>query len=126
MGKANFYYYFSSKKNLLYQIHLDNLKRNFIPILEEAEQLPDPEDWIVLFLRKFTLMNTSDQAGRVFVHEIGSLSKSHQNGILLIWRSAYEILRVAIRELQQTGNREGTKIQRIFSDFPGGLACYFR
>jgi AcrR family transcriptional regulator len=62
MSKANLYYYFSSKEDLLYQIHLDDLKRRFIPIIEEAERLRDPEDRIVLFLRKFTLMCTSSPA----------------------------------------------------------------
>ena len=59
MSKANLYYYCSNKENLLYQIHLNDLRRRFIPILEEAVRLPDPEDRIVFFLRSFAIMCTS-------------------------------------------------------------------
>jgi len=103
MSKANLYYYFSSKEDLLYQIHLDDLKRRFIPILDEAERLADPKERLTLFLRKFTIMCTSSPASRVLVHEIRSLEKNHQNEIMSIWRSAYDIIHMAIKELQQLG-----------------------
>ena len=91
MSKANLYYYFSSKEDLLYQIHLDDLKRRFLPIIEEAERLPDPEDRVVLFLRKFTLMCTSSPASRVLVHEIRSLNEAHYYEITSIWRRGYKV-----------------------------------
>lgn len=103
MSKANLYYYFSSKEDLLYQIHLDFLQKHFIPILDEAEKLPDPANRIVLFLRKFTHLNTSSRANRILVHEVHRLNKSHQNEIELIWRRAYELVRDSIKELQRSG-----------------------
>jgi AcrR family transcriptional regulator len=103
MSKANLYYYCSSKENLLYQVHIDFLQKRFIPILEEAEKLPDPADRIALFLRKFTLLNTSSRANRVLVHEVHRLNSHHQNEIMLIWRRAYNIVRDAIKELQRSG-----------------------
>jgi len=103
MSKANLYYYCSSKENLLYQIHLDFLRNKFIPILNEAEGLPDPANRVALFLRKFALLNTSSRAKRILVHEVHRLDKNHQNEIMAIWRRTYEIVRDAMRELQRSG-----------------------
>jgi AcrR family transcriptional regulator len=103
MSKANLYYYCSSKENLLYQVHMDFLKKRFIPILEEAEKLPDPVNRIAFFLREFTLLNTSSRVNRVVVHEVQRLAKNHQKEIELIWRRAYEIVRDSVRELQKSG-----------------------
>ncbi len=108
MSKPNLYYYCSSKEELLYQIHLDDLQKRFVPILDEAEKIHDPEDRIAHFLRRFTLMCTASPASRVLVHELRSLRKSHQRQISAVWRRAYEIFRGAIKELQQSGRaREG-------------------
>ncbi len=108
MSKPNLYYYCSSKEELLYQIHLDDLQKRFVPILDEAEKIPDPKDRIAHFLRRFTLMCTASPASRVLVHELRSLRKSHQRQISAVWRRAYEIFRGAIKELQQSGRaREG-------------------
>jgi len=117
MSKANLYYYCSSKENLLYQIHLDDLQRRFIPILDEVEKLHDPEERIVFFLRNFALMCTSSPASRVFVHEIRSLKKDHQNEIKSIWRRGYELVRGAIVELQQSG--KARKFRESFLSFLG-------
>lgn len=117
MSQANLYYYCSSKEKLLYQIHLDYLQKYFIPILDEAEKLPDPKDRIIFFLRNFTLLNTSTPAGRLLVHEVRSLNQSHYNEIMVIWRRAYELVREAIKELQQTGNAR--KYRESFLTFLG-------
>ena len=103
MSKANLYYYCSSKESLLYQIHLDFLNNHFIPILDEVERLADPASRVALFLRKFTLLNTSSRANRILVHEVHRLDKNHQNEIVDIWRRSYEIVRDSIRELQRSG-----------------------
>lgn len=117
MSKANLYYYCSSKENLLYQIHLDDLQRRFIPILDKAEKVPDPIDRIAFFLQQFTLMCTSSPASRVLVHEIRSLKKGHQNEIKSIWRRGYECVRGAIGELQQSG--KARKFRDSFLSFLG-------
>ncbi len=103
MSKANLYYYCSSKENLLYQIHLDFLHKRFIPILEEAEKVPDPASRVSFFLRKFTLLNTSSRANRVLVHEVHRLDRNHLNEIVLIWRRAYEMVSDSMKELQRLG-----------------------
>ncbi len=103
MSKANLYYYCASKENLLYQVHIDFLQKRFIPILEEAGRVPDPAERVALFLRKFTLLNTSSRANRVLVHEVHRLDRNHHNEIVLIWRRAYDMVRDALKELQRSG-----------------------
>jgi AcrR family transcriptional regulator len=103
MSKGNLYHYFSSKEDLLYEIQLDFLQKHFIPILEEAEKVPDPADRIAFFLRQVTLLNTSSKANRVLVHEVQRLDKSHQSEIARIWRRGYELVSNSIKKLQQSG-----------------------
>ena len=117
MSKANLYYYFPSKEGLLYEIHLDDLQRRFIPIIEEAENISDPKDRLVFFFRKFTLMCTSSPASRVLIHEIHCLKRSHYNEITAIWRRAYKLIHSAIKELQQSG--KAYKFRESFLTFLG-------
>ena len=103
MSKANLYHYCSSKEDLFYKVHLDYLEKHFIPIIEKAEQLPDPKDRIVFVLRKLTLLNATDKAGRVLVPDIVNLNRSHHSEIVSIWRRAYDIVCNSVKELQQSG-----------------------
>jgi|SRR5271157_1022168 len=105
LRKANLYYYTSSKENLLYEIHLDFLQKHFNPILAEAEQLRDPQEQLEFLLRKFTLMSTHSPASQTLVHEMRSLTKSHQGEILAIWRKGYDLARGAIEKLAKPGER---------------------
>jgi AcrR family transcriptional regulator len=123
MSKPNLYYYCPSKEELLYQIHLDDLQKRFIPILDEAEKIRDPEARIAHFLRRLTLMCAASPAAQVLVHELRSLSKTHQRQISAVWRRAYEIFRGAIKELQQSGR--GRKGRESFLTFLGtGMALW--
>ncbi len=115
MSKANLYYYCSSKENLLYQIHLDFLTKRFLPILKEAEELPDPAERVALFLRKFALLNTSSRANRILVHEVHRLDERHQKEIEIIWRRAYQMVRDSIKELQRSGKAQ--KFRESFLTF---------
>jgi AcrR family transcriptional regulator len=115
MSKATLYYYCSSKENLLYRMHMHYLKKHFIPIFEEAEQMSDPEDRIAFLIRKIALINTSSSAARVLIHEIHSLNKKHIKEINLIWRRVYKLFSTAIRELQLSG--KARKSRKSFLTF---------
>lgn len=103
MSKANLYHYCSSKEDLFYKVHLDYLEKHFIPILEEAERLPDPRDRIAFALRKLTLLNATDKVTRVLIPDIINLNRNHHSEIVSIWRRAYDIVCNSIKELQQSG-----------------------
>ncbi len=121
MSKANLYHYCSSKEDLLYRIHLDYLAKHYVPFLEEAERQPDPRERIALFLRKLALLHTSSKAGRVLLQEIHRLNGNHHNEITLIWRRAYDLMRNAVKELQQSG--KARKMRGSFLAFLGfGMA----
>lgn len=103
MSKANLYHYCSSKEDLFYKVHLAYLEKHFIPIIEEAERLPDPRDRIAFALRKLTLLNATDKATRVLIPDIINLNRNHHSEIVSIWRRAYDIVCNSIKELQQSG-----------------------
>jgi TetR/AcrR family transcriptional regulator len=103
MSKANLYHYCSTKEDLFYKVHLDYLEKHFIPIIEQAEQLPDPKDRIAFALRKLTLLNATDKATRVLIPDIINLNRSHHSEIISIWRRAYDVVYKSIKELQQSG-----------------------
>ena len=121
MSKANLYHYCSSKEDLFYKVHLDYLEKHLIPIIEEAEQLPDPRDRIAFVLRRLTLLNATDKACRVLVPDIVNLNRSHHSEIVSIWRRAYDIVCNSIKELQQSGR--ATKFRESFQTLLGfGMA----
>ena len=121
MSKANLYHYCSSKENLFYKIHLDYLNKNLIPFIEEAEKLPDPKDRIAFVLRRLTILNTTDKAGRVLIPDIINLNRGHHNEIISIWRRAYDVVCNSIKELQQSGRV--AKFRESFQTFLGfGMA----
>ena len=82
MTKANLYHYCSSKETLFYKIHFDYVKKHLIPIIEEAEHLPDPIDRIAFILKRLTILNTTDKATRVLIPDIANLSRGHHSEII--------------------------------------------
>jgi AcrR family transcriptional regulator len=103
MCKASLYHYCSSKEDLFYKVHLNYLEKHLIPIIDGAEQVPDPVDRITFVLKQLTLLTATDKATRVLVPDIINLNRSHHNEIISIWRRAYDVVCNAIRELQRSG-----------------------
>ena len=117
MSKANLYHYCSSKEDLFYKIHLDHLEKHLIPIIGEAENLPDPRERITFVLKQLTLLNTTDKASRVLIPDIINLNRSHHSEIISIWRRAYDVVCNSIKELQQSG--KATKFRESFQALLG-------
>jgi AcrR family transcriptional regulator len=117
MSKANIYHYCSSKEDLFYKIHLDYLKKHFIPIIEQAEQKSDPRDRIALVLRQLTILNATDKAGRVLIPDIINLNRDHHSEISSIWRRAYDVVNNSVKELQRSG--KAAKFRESFQTLLG-------
>lgn len=117
MSKANLYHYCSSKEDLFYQVHMDWMEKHIIPLIEEAEQLPDPRDRIAFVLRQLALLNTMDQASRVLLPDIINLNRSHHTEIISIWRRVYDVVYNSIKELHQSGR--ATKFRESFQTLLG-------
>jgi AcrR family transcriptional regulator len=113
LTKAGLYHYFQSKEELLFFLHQHNMEVNFIPVLDAAEKIADPEKRIAYFLKHYTESSlTKNAAAKVLIHEINRLQPEHQKIIKKTWRRAFNILRNAISELDSAG-----KIKRINKTF---------
>ena len=104
LTKAGLYHYFKSKEELLFLLHERNLSNHFIPILEEAEKIHDPELRIDFFIKTYTKRAMAENASaRVLIHEVGNLMPHHRDMIRSVWKRALDLLRNAIVELEKSG-----------------------
>lgn len=122
LTKAGLYHYFKSKEELLFLIHDRHLKANFIPILEQAEEIADPQERITFFIRTYTKHSmTEDPSPRVLIHEVGNLLPQHRRVITDVWKRTLDLLRNAISELEQTGGI--SEVNKSFAAFAALGMC---
>jgi AcrR family transcriptional regulator len=122
LTKAGLYHYFGSKEELLFLIHEYYLQKDFIPIIEAAERISDPEERITHFLKNYTRVVTKG-AGRVLVHEVKRLEPGHHSKITQVWKRAYELIRKAIVEMAESG--KGKPLNPAFAAFAAiGMASW--
>lgn len=114
--KAGLYHYFSSKEDLLFYIHEQNLQRDLIPIIENAEKIASPKERITYLINAYTRSSMSrNPSERMLIHEMGNLSPEHRKIISMHWRRFFEIIRNTISELEESG--ECKKINKTFATF---------
>ena len=122
LTKAGLYHYFQSKEELLFFLHQHNMEINFIPVLDAAEKIADPEKRIAYFLKHYTESSlTKSAAAKVLIHEINRLQPEHQKIIKKTWRRAFNLLRNAISELESAGKIKG--INKTFAAFAAIGMC---
>ena len=121
LSKAGLYHYFPSKKHLLFLIHEHYLKTVFIPILDKAEKISDPEKRIVYFLKNYTNLMTEDDKARVLVHEGNSMEPEHYKKVLRIWKRSLDLIRGAISEIEISGKSK--KLNKTFAAFAAIGMC---
>ena len=122
LTKAGLYHYFTNKEELLFTIHKRQLEKIFIPILEEAKNISDPEERISFFIRNYTIKAmTQDPSSRVIIHETKNLNSDHRKWISKIWRDAFELIRDALGELEAMGKIE--KMNKTFASFSALGMC---
>lgn len=122
LTKAGLYHYFQSKEELLFFLHQHNMEINFIPVLDAAEKIVDPEKRIAYFLKHYTESSlTKSAAAKVLIHEINRLQPEHQQIIKKTWRRAFNLLRNAISELESAGKIKG--INKTFAAFAAIGMC---
>jgi TetR/AcrR family transcriptional regulator, cholesterol catabolism regulator len=102
--KAGLYHYFSSKEELLFFIHEQNMKKDLIPIIESAEKITDPKERISFIITKYTESSmTRDPSQKMLIHELSNLAPEHRKIIQKSWRRFFNIIRDAIKELEGSG-----------------------
>lgn len=116
LTKAGLYHYFSSKEDLLFFVHERHMKRVFIPILEAAEKISDPEERIVYFIKNYTLKAmTQDATARVLIHETHNLKTENRKRITDVWRKGLDLIRESLSEMEAQGKVEN--INKTFAAF---------
>jgi TetR/AcrR family transcriptional regulator, cholesterol catabolism regulator len=114
--KAGLYHYFSSKEELLFFIHEQNMKKDLIPIIEAAEKIADPKERISFIIKKYTESSMArDPSQKMLIHELGNLTPEHRAIIQDSWRRFFNIIRNTISELQNSGKSK--KINETFATF---------
>jgi AcrR family transcriptional regulator len=121
LTKAGLYHYFKSKEELLFFIHEHNLKKDFIPALETAEQISDPLGRMASFLRNYTGSLTKNAAAKMLIHEADRLKPEHHEKIKKIWRRAFDLIYDAISELETAGRVE--RVNKTFATFAAIGMC---
>ncbi len=116
LTKAGLYHYFSSKEELLYTIHTFGVEKDFLPVLETAEKIEDPEERITFFIKNYTIKNlTQSPAIKIAIHEVQRLKPAYQRKIRKNWRRALDLIRDALSELESAGRIK--KINKTFAAF---------
>jgi AcrR family transcriptional regulator len=121
LSKAGLYHYFNSKEELLFLMHEYYLERDFIPIIEAAEKIPDPQKRIAYCLRNYTKIIAHSEGPRVFIQEIKKLRPQHRKRINQIWRRAFNVIRDAISEMEIA--RRIKKTDHTFASFAAVGMC---
>ena len=122
LTKAGLYHYFKSKEELLFLINEYYLKKDFIPLIEEAEKISDPETRISYFLSNYVnRCMISDASARVLVHEIRRLKPEHYKEIREIWKRFFKVIRDAISELEDANKMR--KVNKTFAAFAAIGMC---
>ena len=122
LTKAGLYHYFQSKEELLFYLHKRNMEINFIPVLDAAEKIADPEKRIAYFLKHYTEESlTKSAAAKVLIHEVNRLKPKHQKIIKQIWRRAFDLIHDAISELESANRVKG--INKTFATFAAIGMC---
>ncbi len=103
LTKAGVYHHFESKEDLLYVIHRRMIDRLLLPIIERAEQEPDPETRLRTFLYEHALLMTRDPTARVLINEARRLSPERYEEIRIFWRRGYHLVRDTLATLQVRG-----------------------
>jgi AcrR family transcriptional regulator len=114
--KAGLYHYFSSKEELLFFIHEQNMKKDLIPIIEAAEKITEPKERISFIIKKYTESSMArDPSQKMLIHELGNLTPEHRLIIQKSWRRFFNIIRDTISELEISGKSK--KINETFATF---------
>jgi AcrR family transcriptional regulator len=103
LTKAGVYHHFESKEDLLYVIHRRMIERLLLPIIERAEQEPEPEIRLRNFLYEHALLMTRDPSARVLINEARRLSPERYEEIRAFWRRGYHVVRSTLATLQASG-----------------------
>ena len=108
LAKPTLYYYFGSKRNLLFSLHQDHLSRDLRPYLEEARAIEDLEQRLYFMIRTYTKMICAHPELRFLIHETLGFKDKYFLQVKKEWKNHYILLRETIAGLQAAGKVDPT------------------
>jgi AcrR family transcriptional regulator len=108
LAKPSLYYYFGSKRNLLFSIHTNHLINVLRPYLAEASSITDPYDRLKYIIRSYVRQICLHPELRFLIHESLSIRDKYFREIRKEWKDHYLLLRRTISELKANGTIDDT------------------
>lgn len=103
LAKPTLYYYFGSKRNLLFSLHRDHLNRDLRPYLAEAQAIDDLEQRFHYMIKAYTKMICLHPELRFLIHETLGFKDKYFLQVKKEWKNHYILLRSTISGLQAAG-----------------------
>jgi AcrR family transcriptional regulator len=103
LAKPTLYYYFGSKRNLLFSLHQGHLNRDLRPYLERARAIEDLEQRLHYMIRAYTKMICAHPELRFLIHETLGFKDKYFIQVKKEWKNHYILLRDTIAGLQAAG-----------------------
>jgi len=101
--KPTLYYYFPSKEDLLFFVHMKGIEKNLKPYMDKVKAISDPETRCRTMLREYTNMICSEPALRFFLHGTENINHKYSKAVKKAWKEHYSLLRDTIKEIQAKG-----------------------
>ena len=103
LTKPAIYHYFGSKSGLLYAVHMRAIEKIFIPYLDKASSVEDPEARLRMMIKEFTVIICQRPELRFLVHQSMDIRVKFYREIKKAWKRQYLLLRDTIAELKSKG-----------------------
>ena len=103
LAKPTLYYYFGSKRNLLFSLHQDHLNKDLRPYLAKAQAIEDLEQRLYYMIKVYTTMICLHPELRFLIHETLGFRDKYFLQIKKEWKNHYILLRSTISGLQAAG-----------------------
>ena len=103
LAKPTLYYYFGSKRNLLFSLHESHLNRFLTPYIEAATAMENPEERLFFMIRAYTKMICAQPELRFLIHETLGFKDKYFLQVKKAWKNHYILLRDTIVILQRSG-----------------------
>lgn len=102
-SKAILCHYFSNKEELLFFIIDRSMEEKLSPILDHVAAVADPEEKLRYFIKKYTLLLSSDRQSRIVLHEAHRLDPQHSKIIKARHLRVYQLIHDAIAQMESQG-----------------------
>lgn len=103
ISRPTLYWYFEDKEALLFALHKESIEGRFRAMLQKVEAQKEPLERLRTYIREYTNLICMDRANKVLIKETEYMAPEHVGWVRENWREQLDVVRGAIRELQQAG-----------------------